>query len=60
MQGCVIERGVRVPRQRIRTAYSEVIGTHGFPARKRIYRRSYFVRSPLSLWHIDGNHNLIR
>lgn len=24
------------------------------------HRRSYSVRSPLSLWHIDGNHKLIR
>ena len=25
-----------------------------------IVRRVYSVRSPLALWHIDGNHKLIR
>ncbi len=25
-----------------------------------IHRRSYNVSSPLALWHIDGNHKLIR
>lgn len=25
-----------------------------------IKRRTYQVKSPLSLWHIDGNHKLIR
>jgi hypothetical protein len=29
-------------------------------ALKPIYRRKYFVRGPLSLWHIDGYHKLIR
>lgn len=27
---------------------------------KTIKRRQYQVRAPLSLWHIDGNHKLIR
>ncbi|WAR30893.1 hypothetical protein MAR_033435, partial [Mya arenaria] len=27
---------------------------------KPIFRRQYNVRAPLSLWHIDGNHKLIR
>ena len=25
-----------------------------------IHRRKYIVHSPLSLWHIDGNHRLIK
>lgn len=25
-----------------------------------VRRRTYFVQAPLSLWHIDGNHKLIR
>ena len=25
-----------------------------------VRRRSYQVQGPLSLWHIDGNHKLIR
>jgi len=28
----------------------------GLPVR----RRQYYVRAPMSLWHIDGNHKLIR
>ncbi|XP_031563975.1 uncharacterized protein LOC116299457, partial [Actinia tenebrosa] len=28
--------------------------------KKTIKRRQYRVRAPLSLWHIDGNHKLIR
>lgn len=60
LTGCLLDRGVKVQRSRIRASYSKVVGSFGFPARKRIYRREYFVRSPMSLWHMDGNHTLIR
>lgn len=60
LTGCLLERGVKVPRRRIRLAYSKIIASAGFPTRKTIHRREYFVRSPLSLWHMDGNHTLIR
>ena len=36
LTGCLLERGVKVPRRRIRESYGKVIGALGFPARKRI------------------------
>ncbi len=58
--GAIRGQGIKVSRQRARASYLKAVATSGFPARKPIIRRQYFVRAPLSLWHIDGNHLLIR
>ncbi|XP_072559959.1 uncharacterized protein [Paramormyrops kingsleyae] len=55
--------GVRVQQKRIREALRLVdpVGTflRGLTI-NTIQRRGYSVHSPLSLWHIDGNHKLIQ
>lgn len=55
-------RGVRVQRRRVRES---MIRTNPGAAAlrslmQRPQRRSYNVQGPNSLWHIDGNHKLIR
>ena len=54
-------RGIRVPIHRVRQACFEV-DPAGSMTRwaTTIRRRSYSVPGPNSLWHIDGNHKLIR
>jgi hypothetical protein len=57
--------GHKVQRQRLRDAVREVdpdgvIFRRLFLSVHRIQRRTYNVRAPRSLWHIDGNHKLIR
>ena len=59
--GALRSRGLRIPGSRVRTCLRE-IDPSGTALRWRatIYRRKYFVPTPNSLWHIDGNHKLIR
>jgi transposase InsO family protein len=59
--GRLIADGVRVQRQRVRDSLSRV-DPLGIERRKRnvLIRRSYCIRSPNELWHIDGYHKLIR
>lgn len=45
-------------RSRIRQAISNVRGTNSRPP--PIQRRGYYVAGPNALWHLDGNHKLIR
>ena len=54
-------RGVRVKQTSVRNAMHR-IDPEGVALRwlQLIPRRSYNVAGPLSLWHIDGNHKLIR
>ena len=51
-------KGVRVQRKRIRYSFFRI----GLMQRWKmaIKRRVYNVKYPLSLWHIDGNHKLIK
>ena len=53
--------GVRVQRQKIRDSLHRV-DPEGVMNRLRcaLHRRQYTVRSPNSLWHLDGYHKLIR
>lgn len=54
--------GITVPRQRVRDAM-ERIDPAGVAIRAlhpKLQRRTYAVAGPNSLWHIDGNHKLIR
>lgn len=53
--------GHRVPEERVRS-WLKRINPDGVALRwlQISPRRSYSVPGPLSLWHIDGNHKLIR
>ena len=61
MQGHLLARGYRIQQHRIRKAQRRV-DPQGSVLRRlnAIRRRVYSVPAPLSLWHIDGNHKLIR
>ena len=61
MDGHLRQRGIRVTQARIRNSMHRV-DPEGVVLRWReaIQRRKYTVSSPLALWHIDGNHKLIR
>ena len=61
MQGHLLSRGFRVQQLRIREAQRRVDPEGSLMRRLRaVNRRRYQVPAPLSLWHIDGNHKLIR
>ncbi|KZS18185.1 Uncharacterized protein APZ42_015712 [Daphnia magna] len=49
--------GNRVPGARVREAMTVLFGPR--PLHRKLKRRQYNVRAPLSVVHIDGNHNLI-
>lgn len=61
MMGALKSRDIRVPRWRVRTILRE-IDPKGTCIRWRttMKRRKYNVKYPNSLWHIDGNHKMIR
>ena len=61
MRGHLLSRGHRVPVARVRDSLHR-IDPEGVAIRwiSAIERRKYEVFSPLSLWHLDGNHKLIR
>ena len=57
IRGHIAGLGLRVQRDRIRTAIHTVRGSQ---QQSMICRRVYSVPGPNSLWHVDGNHKLIR
>ena len=61
VQGEMEDKGVHVQTQRVRAALHRVDGLN---VRTRlshvVQRRRYRVPGPNSLWHVDGNHKLIR
>ena len=61
MRGHLLSRGFRVQQHRIREAQRE-IDPEGSILRRlhTINRRTYKVAGPKCLWHMDGNHKLIR
>ena len=61
IQGHLLSQGYRIPQLRIRDSLQRV-DPEGIVIRwaATIERRRYRVRSPLSLWHFDGNHKLIK
>ena len=63
MSGLLLGCGLRIQQSRIRECMRRVnpggVLLHALELRV-IQRRSYYVQGPLSLWHIDGNHKLIR
>lgn len=61
MNGHLLARGIRVQQHRVRESQRRV-DPSGCVMRRlvTINRRQYSVNGPLALWHIDGNHKLIR
>ena len=61
MEGHLRHQGHRITQARIRESMRRV-DPEGVAVRwaATVQRRKYTVCSPLSLWHIDGNHKLIR
>lgn len=59
--GALRHRGIWVQRERVRQILRmlDPVGT-ALRWRAPIYRRRYSVPAPNCLWHIDGNHKLIR
>jgi hypothetical protein len=61
LKGYLHSKGHRTQRERIRQS---LLRTDPSGAAQRwkqaVKRRTYNVNSPLALWHIDGNHKLIR
>ena len=61
MQGHLFSMGLRVQQHRIRESQRRVDPSGTIIRRLHtINRRKYRVRAPRSLYHIDGNHKLIR
>ena len=60
VQGHLVVRGIDVQRNRVRSAIHETDPSLSMRKRPPINRRAYFVPCPNYLWHIDGNHKMIR
>ena len=61
VSGLLWSQGYKIQRQRIRDSIRRVdpVGVQ-LRSRRPLHRRVYNVRSPNSLWHLDGYHKLIR
>ena len=61
VQGHLAAAGIHVQRHKIRSAI-HTVDPEGVQERKKkpIRRRTYSVPSPNYVWHIDGNHKLVR
>ena len=61
MLGALRSRGLKIQRWRVRRCLRK-IGPVGTVLRWRqvIQRPSYHVRSPNSLWHLEGNHKMVK
>lgn len=61
MQGHLIQRGIRIQQLRIRESLRRT-DPEGIAFRQTssVRRRQYNVSQPMELWHVDGNHKLIR
>ena len=61
MNGLLQQQGIRVHHARIRDSMQRV-DPYGVSMRWQecVRRKQYNVTEPLALWHIDGNHKLIR
>ena len=61
MAGHLVTRGLLVPRSRLRASIHRVDPENTAARRSvTIRRRVYFADGPNAIWHIDGNHKLIR
>ena len=63
MKGFLLARGIRIQWERVRASLWRV-DPEGILLRSMqlnlVRRRHYSVPGPLSLWHLDGNHKIIR
>ena len=61
MLGALRSRGLKIQRWRVRQCLREIdpVGTV-LRWRQVIQKRSYHVRSPNCLWHLDGNHKMVK
>ena len=63
MRGHLLSKGIKIQEYRVRESMRRV-DPDGIVIRalqlKVTHRRVYKVRGPLALWHMDGNHKLIR
>ena len=63
MSGLLLARGLRIQQDRIRKMM-RIVDPQGTLFRaltlRAVHRRRYHVPSAQSLWHVDGNHKLIR
>ena len=61
IEGVLRSEGVLIQRERVRQSLSRV-DPAGIQRRltRVLHRRQYYVPSPNALWHIDGNHKLVR
>ncbi|KZS09234.1 Uncharacterized protein APZ42_026600 [Daphnia magna] len=55
-KGYLVSQNVLLKQKRLRSCYQDVRISENAPMTYRIHRRVYHVRSPLTLWHIDGHH----
>lgn len=63
MRGHLALRGIKIQERRVRETMrrTDPEGTVIRGLQLRVtHRRSYNVRAPLSLWHMDGHHKLVR
>ena len=59
LRGYLESRGVHIQRERVRQAVWRINGNEP-RLHPPIARRTYSVSGPNALWHIDGNHKLIK
>ena len=59
LRGYLQSVNVHVQRKRLRQFVHRVSGSDTSPL-PAIYRRTYSVPGPNSLWHVDGNHKLMK
>jgi len=51
---------MRVQRNKVRSIVTNVRGEEGLVENRAVCRRTYNVPGSLHMWHIDGNHKLVR
>lgn len=61
LQGHLLHTGIKVPRAKLRAAIHRIDHANTMCRRSTtIQRRVYTVPHPNAVWHIDGNHKMIR
>ncbi len=61
MYGHLLSQGIRVQHHRVRESQYRIDPEGSVLRRLRnLKRRTYSVKGPQHLWHIDGHHKLIR
>ena len=61
IQGRLLDMGIKVPRSQLRLAIHRVDHENTIARQSRVISwRVYSVPHPNAVWHIDGNHKMIR